>query len=60
MTRDDVDIAVATSGLPTPAANGSVSMTLHQVNGDGAGYVAHFLPHTGVEVPTQLTFSLHF
>ncbi|EIM90688.1 uncharacterized protein STEHIDRAFT_90522 [Stereum hirsutum FP-91666 SS1] len=29
--------AAATSGLPTPAANGSVSMTLHQVNGDGAG-----------------------
>ena len=25
------------AGLPTASADGTVSMTLHQVNGDGAG-----------------------
>lgn len=36
-------VAVASSGLPTAAADGSVSMTLHQVNGDGAGCVLIFI-----------------
>ncbi|KAG9086117.1 hypothetical protein FRC07_013199 [Ceratobasidium sp. 392] len=29
--------AAASAGLPSAAADGTVSMTLHQVNGDGAG-----------------------
>ncbi|KAJ7106617.1 hypothetical protein C8R44DRAFT_714955 [Mycena epipterygia] len=29
--------AASSAGLPTAAADGSVTMTLHQVNGDGAG-----------------------
>ncbi|THH16084.1 hypothetical protein EW146_g4499 [Bondarzewia mesenterica] len=29
--------AASTAGLPTASSNGTVSMTLHQVNGDGAG-----------------------
>lgn len=32
----DLAAAVA-AGLPTAAADGTVTMTLHQVNGDGAG-----------------------
>jgi hypothetical protein len=29
--------AAASTGIPSMSANGQVSMTLHQVNGDGAG-----------------------
>lgn len=29
--------AAASAGLPAAAADGTVSMTIHQVNGDGAG-----------------------
>ncbi|KDN50619.1 hypothetical protein RSAG8_01117, partial [Rhizoctonia solani AG-8 WAC10335] len=31
--------AAASAGLPAAAEDGTVSMTIHQVNGDGAGYV---------------------
>lgn len=60
-----VSVAAATSGLPTPAANGSVSMTLHQVNGDGAGYVAPSVPFILWYIRRDLsqlnmTLSLHF
>jgi hypothetical protein len=30
--------AAASAGLPSAAADGTVTMTVHQVNGDGAGY----------------------
>jgi hypothetical protein len=33
--------AASQAGLPTVAADGSITMTLHQVNGDGAGFVSH-------------------
>ena len=31
--------AAASAGLPAAAADGTVTMTIHQVNGDGAGWV---------------------
>ncbi|ELU37008.1 hypothetical protein AG1IA_08967 [Rhizoctonia solani AG-1 IA] len=31
--------AAASAGLPSAAEDGTVTMTIHQVNGDGAGYV---------------------
>ncbi|KAH7341899.1 hypothetical protein B0J17DRAFT_648502 [Rhizoctonia solani] len=34
--------AASSAGLPAAAADGTVTMTIHQINGDGAGYV--FLP----------------
>lgn len=36
--------AATSSGLPSMDANGQLSMTIHQVNGDGAGLVPSFLP----------------
>jgi hypothetical protein len=30
--------AAAATGLPSMTANGQIAMTIHQVNGDGAGY----------------------
>lgn len=34
---DDESVAASQAGLPSAAADGSVTMTLHQVNQDGAG-----------------------
>lgn len=34
---DNVSVAASQAGLPSAAADGSVTMTLHQVNQDGAG-----------------------
>jgi hypothetical protein len=34
---DTCETAASAAGLPSAAADGSVTMTLHQVNGDGAG-----------------------
>ena len=39
MLTSNYAIAAVAAGLPTAADDGSVSMTLHQVNGDGAGLV---------------------
>lgn len=36
-SSDNVYVAASQAGLPSAAADGSVTMTLHQVNQDGAG-----------------------
>jgi hypothetical protein len=33
--------AASSAGLPSMSENGQITMTIHQVNGDGAGYVNH-------------------
>lgn len=56
-----VCLAADTAGLPTAGADGSVTMTLHQVNGDGAGYVNAYrlvykgLPLIQLPAPTLAT-----
>jgi hypothetical protein len=36
-------LAAAAAGMPAMAEDGTVSMTIHQINGDGAGLVLHFI-----------------